>query len=196
MRLKKGIILVTTAMMLTAGLAGCKEKKDDKVKENGNKVEDTANSTETLAADSLEAKSRFIYNGTEFGVGNKGSDIVSMLGEQAQIKPSEKSQPCIPGAGEIETFYYPGFIIQVTQYDVIATVCLTNDYDESKDCSTIGGLKLGQTIEDAKNIIGTDNMTEDEFGLNYQDGDKYLSISVRDDGSIFSIKAEDMSIEY
>lgn len=189
MKLRKSLVLVTATIMLAAGLAGCGDKKDDKSKT-------TEAVLENVAQDSLAAKSRFAYNGVEFGVGDKGSDVVSRLGDQAQIKPSEKSQPCIPGAGEVETFYYPGFIIEVTQYDIVASVCLTNDFDDSKDCSTLGGLKLGQTLEDAKKIIGTDNMTENEFGLNYQDGDKYLTISVREDGSIFSIKAEDLSIEY
>ncbi|MBQ8912813.1 MAG: hypothetical protein IJ054_02055 [Lachnospiraceae bacterium] len=188
--MKKKLLVFVTSLMIALAAVGCGSDKNDK-SEGG---DTTVDSETAVSDDSLAAKARFVYNGVEFGAGDKASEVVAKLGDQ--IKPSEKSQPCVPGSSEIETYYFPGFTFDVSKDDVIFSICLTNDYDDSKDCTTVGGVGIGKSLDDAKSILGTDNCEENEFGLTYTEGDIYLSVSIDDDGNVFSVRVEDTSIEF
>lgn len=191
----KKSVLIIMMMVFVLGLAGCGGKTSDTSGDAADTSGGASDNEVSVNRDSLAGKARFVYNGVEFGTGDKASEVTAKL-DGSEIKPSEKSQPCVPGASEIETFYYPGFTFDVSKDDVILMVCLTNDYDESRDCKTVGGVGLGDSLDDAKNILGTENCTETEFGLNYQEDDLFLTINIGDDGSVFSIRAEDTSIEF
>ncbi len=188
LKFKKATIMMGLVTVMTASLFGCGKK-------DGDKSDKTTAATETVSDNSntsLVKNSRYTYNGVEFGTGDKADDVIPKLGDQ--IKPSEKSQPCIPDAGMIETFTFDGFTIQVTENGIIYSINLNNEATGSDLCTTVSGLKIGSTVDDVKKALGEPS-DETEYGLTYQDGDLYLSFVIDDDGKMMSITTEDMSIE-
>jgi hypothetical protein len=134
----------------------------------------------------LSEKARFVSNGVTFGIGDKFADISDRL--VSQTRPSDRSQPCIPGAGEIIHYYYPGMVIDTNEAGVICEVYLGHDFDEGNSAQTVGGLALGMTQDDAVRIMGESN-SEYDFAYSITEGSLYFTISVHDDGKIFGITA-------
>ena len=196
---KKFLCTVVCSVALAAALCGCGDKKDDTTAAT-TAASVTEASADTEAADTeaqsaatgLAAASKVVLNGVTFGVGEKASDVVAKLGDQ--IKPSEKSQPCIPGAGEITHYYYAGLCIDASQYDVISSIHFTNDFGEGYDAKTVNGAGLGSTVDEIKAAFGTPE-TEDEYGLSFKDGDLNVSVIIKDDQTAMTINIEDMSVE-
>lgn len=191
-KIKKITLTLGIVSLMMASLFGCGKKNEDKA-DNTNSATTVETGDSGEASDtSLAGNSRFIYNGVEFGVGDKADEVIPKLGDQ--IKPSEKSQPCVPDAGMIETFSFDGFIIQVTESGIIYSINLNNESTSDNLCTTVGGIKIGSTLDEVKKALG-DPADENEYGLTYQDGELYLSFVIDDDGKMMSITVEDMSID-
>ena len=186
---------VIGSLFFAVALCGCggKDSETTTAAANATEAVTEAGATEAQAStNALKDAAKVTLNGVTFGVGDKASDVVAKLGDQ--IKPSDKSQPCIPGAGEITHYYYPGLVIAASQYDVISTISFTNDYGEGKDAKTVGGVGLGSTAADIKAALGTPS-SEDEYGLSFADGDFSVTVVFADDNTAMSINIDDMSIE-
>lgn len=191
-KIKKITLTFGIVSVMMASLFGCGKKNEDKA-DNTNSATTVETGDSVEASDtSLAGNSRFIYNGVEFGVGDKADEVIPKLGDQ--IKPSEKSQPCVPDAGMIETFSFDGFTVQVTESGIIYSINLNSDSTGDTPCTTVGGVKIGSTAEDVKKALGEPS-SEDEYGLTYQEGELYFSFILDDDGKMMSITVEDMSID-
>ena len=133
------------------------------------------------------------YNGVTFYPGDKFADIKDKLGKEAM--PSSRSKPCVPGAQEVEFYYYPGLTIQVNFEGTIINISVSEDSAPGRDASTAGGVKLGDTRETAKKFLGAPT-AEDEYSLQYKEGEVTVNIYDRDNEGIFVIGIEDASIVF
>ncbi len=138
----------------------------------------------------LSEKAKFIYKGVTIGVGEKFSDYKDKLGDMQA--PMNRSQPCIPGAGESTNYAYDGMSISTNKDDVIYSISLDHDYTKSNEPSTAGGLHLEQTEEDTKRILG-DIEPKFEGLYSYEDGDLELTVTIYD-GKILTIHAENLQL--
>jgi|GEM_PF-6644479 len=153
---------------------------------------DAAAGEAVAATGSLRENTRFTYRGVEFSVGDNADDVIPNLGDQS--KPSDKQQPCIPGAGEIEYFYYDGVIIQVTQFGLICDINISKFETPDSDAATVTGVGMNTSEEECKSILG--EPTNDYGGyFIYSDGGYSFSVIFDDeDGSVTSISASDMDL--
>ena len=146
----------------------------------------------STATGSLRENTRFTYRGVEFAVGDNADDVIPNLGEQS--KPSSKLQHCIPGAGEIEYFYFDGITVQVTQFGLICELDISKFENPGSDATTVTGISLASTAEQCKAILGE---AENEFDgyLGYADGGYNFTLIFDDeDGSLVSFSASDMDL--
>ena len=125
--------------------------------------------------------------------GDKFADIKDKLGKEA--KPSSKAKPCVPGAQEVEYFYYPGVTIQVNFEGTIISIAVSEESAPGKDGTTAGGLRLGDTRETAKKFLGKPDQ-EDEYQLAYNEGSVAVRIYDRENEGIFLISVEDMDLPF
>lgn len=138
-------------------------------------------------------KTAIKYNGVTFYVGQKFADIKEQLGKES--KPSDKSVPCVPGAQDVENFYYPGLSFQVNYEGNIISISLSNDFTPGNEASTAGGLRLGDDLAKVKKVLG-EPTTEDEFGCKYTEGSITLSVMLRENEGVFIISLTDESLPY
>ena len=125
--------------------------------------------------------------------GDKFADIKDKLGKEA--KPSSKAKPCVPGAQEVEYFYYPGVTVQVNFEGTIISIAVSEESVPGQDGTTAGGLRLGDTRETAKKFLGKPDQ-EDEYQLAYNEGSVAVRIYDRENGGIFLISVEDMDLPF
>lgn len=147
------------------------------------------------ATASFAEKTKYIYNGATFEIGSKFADVKDKLGDQA--KPSATSTPCVPGAHDVEYFYYAGLIIQVNFEGTIMDIQLNEEMAPGRDGTISVGLKLGDTREKAKELLG-EPASEDEYSITYKDPDskKTLSIYDRENEGIYIIGLTDSEIPF
>ncbi len=145
------------------------------------------------ATAALAEKAKMIFNGVTVSVGDKYADVKDALGEEAA--ESKKSQPCVPGAQEVEYHYYAGFIVEVNYEGTIMYISLSEENVPGTEGSTAGGLKLKDTREKAKQFLGEPD-EEDEFHISYKDGSLTMNVYIREKDGIFIISAEDTSIPF
>ena len=199
---KKICYAVICSMLLAASMTGCGGKdsgttaaKTEASTQAGTEAPDKNDApaaTEAASSTGLAAAAKVSFNGVTFGTGDKASEVVAKLGDQ--VKPSDSSQPCIPGAGELTRYYYKGMTITASQYDVISNINFSNENGEGDDAKTADGIGLGSTADEIKAAIGTP-ASEDEFGLSYSEGTLSLTVVFDDEGKVMSLSIEDMSVE-
>ena len=189
---------ILCSFFMIAALCSCSGKDNSspeasaKNTEAVTEAEGSADGSDNSAVTGLAASARVTYNGVTFGTGDKASDIVASLGDQA--RPSDTSKPCIPDAGEMTNYYFAGMIISASQYDVITNISFTKDYGDGTEAKTVDGIGLGSTADEIKAALGNPDY-EDEYGISYNADKLSLSIVFDDDKTAMSITIEDMSIK-
>ncbi len=146
----------------------------------------------TAVEGGLRDKAKISYRGVEFNVGDKAADVIAKLGDQS--KPSTKSQPCIPGAGELEYFYYTDLYICVSQFGQITDIGFSSFEYPDSIAATVSGIKLGITQAECKAILGE---PDEDYGGYFIFKDGGYSISVifaEDEDKATSISIGDMDL--
>ena len=141
----------------------------------------------------LADKGKVVLNGAAFGMGDKFADVKDKLGDQA--KPPKSSKPCVPGAQDVEFNYYPGLTVQVNYEGTVIAATISGDDAPGRDASLAAGVKIGSSRDDVKALMGEPG-SEDEFGLQYMEGDLRISIYDREDEGVFCISIEDSSLPF
>ena len=160
--------------------------------ETSSEAEDSSEDEAELDEMTFDQKATFAYNGMTFKVGDKIDDLREAFGEEAL--PSQMMTPCVDGAQDVELIYYPGLTIQVNYEGTIITVDITEESALGRDASLACGLKLGDTRETAKKLLGEAD-DENDYGLTYTDGSKNLRILYHND-EINLISSDDMSLPF
>ena len=140
----------------------------------------------------FDGKATFAYNGVYFSVGDKMSTIKDQLGNEA--KPSATMTPCAEGAQDVSLYYYPGLTIQVNFEDTIISVTASEEDAPGKDAALVCGLKVGDSRETAKSLLGTPD-DENDYGLSYKEGTKTLQVFYND-GTINLISSMDTALPF
>ena len=136
---------------------------------------------------SFAEKCRFVYNGVTFGIGDSFAEISDSLGKQT--RPSDSSQPCIPGAGASIHYYFPGMVIDTGENGRIALILLTEEHDKGTDAATVDGIRLGSAISELEGIYGTSTYDIPEL-YNYASGDVKISAYADEAGNLTSFSIE------
>ena len=184
-----------------AGESKAEESKPEESKAEESKPEEsTAESSpaddrqpEVAADASFKERMSIKLNDAVIYPGDKFADIKDKLGKEA--KPSSKAKPCVPGAQEVEYFYYPGVTVQVNFEGTIISIAVSEESVPGQDGTTAGGLRLGDTRETAKKFLGKPDQ-EDEYQLAYNEGSVAVRIYDRENGGIFLISVEDMDLPF
>ena len=183
--MKKNILFLAVVVALSSfALSACGEKKEKQPVEQQQSGEVVNEVVDRKELSSFNV----IYNGEEFAIGDKIDDIREKLGQES--KPSETVKACNPYAkGENTFYYYDGLAIETNYQGVICSVCLDNSIASLKF-----GARVGQTADEVTSTMA--GGIADEYSINYKVGDDfYCTMGKNDDGTIASIRIEDLSIE-
>lgn len=148
-------------------------------------VSDTKPSEPELPAENIKPndfinKIRVIYNDIEFGLGDKMSEIVESLGEQANssgIVISNLSPNDIA-----EEYYFFGMNVQVKN-DIVFSIEITDNmfYGDTYGY-TVGGLSMSSNRADVENAHGTPSRS-DYLNNYYEYEGQSLQVTFAEDGS-------------
>lgn len=131
-----------------------------------------------------EVKAEDLYcvvNGQEVRLGDVYEDIKAGLGEEA--KPAEEVEPCDDTTDWLKTIhYYDGVSIHHNIDGIVEHIDI-NTYDVGEgDVSFMGKVKLGDSIEDIKTILGEPRQ-EDEWSIDYMIDNVYVMIMRTEEGA-------------
>ena len=165
--------------------------KETTTKETTTK-ETTTKETTTVAVDknSLKAKIRVNYNGVEFGLGDKISEVEKSLG--AQPSPSEEVPSCL-GGDMVNEYYFYGMTIQVCNDVIFSIDIMDNGYYGDIEAKTVKGLGVYNSKGDMESLYGA-YTREDDGNYFYTEGSQTMQVSVFDD-SIARIWICDNSVQ-
>ena len=198
---KSGNVSLTTTTTTTAAPASTPdesseaESQPEESKPEDSKPEESKpdESSEVSApSGDIKTKSKLVYNGFEFGVGDNINDIKASLG--AEAGPSQKVESCMTGNPEV-VYYFKNINVHTSTEGVIYSVDMGMDaLYEGEDGSTKDGVKIGMSFEDAKKLLGEPTKS-DSFNYFYEDGTLTLQLSAAmdDDTKIGSISVTDTS---
>ena len=130
------------------------------------------------------------YNGAELKVGQNINDVKGSLGSEAA--PMSQAPSCLSG-NTINEYYFPGMTIQANPSGVIFSIELTNSLYQGGDGTTVDGLKVGDTVDNAKSVLGEPTETKGTSPV-YTDGTVSMQLSGSPSG-IESIWISDSSVE-
>ena len=110
-----------------------------------------------------------LMNGTEVRIGTNMADLEGKIGEE--LKPSETIQPCDPNLDKPTVeYYFQGVNITTNEEGIIANIML-DERDGETDSSFGGTVKLGDSIDGVKAILGEpEEGNEDEMFITYYFG--------------------------
>lgn len=204
--MKKFLLLIAVLCLMSFAICAC-EKKEEKVDESEVvKYEVTDDESETeefteeyteeeeyvipIADESVYAKYRINYNGTEFGVLDKYDDVKAGLGNE--IKPSQTYTPC--GAmveGEVTTHFYEGLTLETNSEGIIYTIKFSSSENPDSTAALVTGIKLGSSHDEVINAYGASD-SDDEYNTSYSYDRLYTGFSYdfEGDGTVnyFSIE--------
>ncbi|MGN0622782.1 MAG: hypothetical protein ACI4JA_02390 [Oscillospiraceae bacterium] len=149
----------------------------------------TQTEAELPAPDSFAGKIRVSYNGAEFGIGDKMSDIESKLGSQPA--PSAEVGSCL-GDKTVDEYYFYGMTIQVNEGVVFSIDIMDNGYYGDISPKTAAGLSCSMTKADVEGLYGASSKS-DEYNLYYTEGSCTMQVSIFDD-SVGRIWINDSSL--
>lgn len=139
--------------------------------------------------DSFSGKTRISYNGYEFGVGDKISEVESHLG--AQPGPPSEVTSCL-GDGIVDEYYFYGMTIQAKDDVIFSIDIMDNAYYGDITPKTAAGLEMMMTKSDMESLYGA-STSSDDFNYYYTEGTVTMQITVIED-TVWRIWVNDSSL--
>ena len=205
--MKKNYLLLTFIIVVSFILVGC--GKDKKNQENNNNVENNVVENNTEETNKEESQSQenkatdtqkvnmvygFTVNGRTISLGDTYDSVKSYLGDE--IKPAENVKPCgIELHGETKRYYYNDFTVEVNYQGKIYSLSISK-FETPNTTAAFNGVKMFDSLDTLKSKLnGAPIKDENEYGLTYGEGNKYVSVTLTDENTVGFISMEDKSIE-
>ena len=132
-----------------------------------------------------------IMNGAIFGIGDDLVAIGDKIGQRTRYPDGVNSY--IKGKGRAIHYFYPGLIISTTEDGIIYRIALTNEADAGGTAHLACGLKLGDSLKLAEQIVGMLNdHGEGTYSCSLGSSDFYVQADA--DGKMTKIAVENMDV--
>ena len=179
----KKIKIITAAIGLCVAaslFAGCNNQTGESAQVSRIEGGQTKISVENGGSDNaVSGAYKFSYKGYDIVPGADIGPVIDTLGEPVDTKIGASCA----GQGFSTLYSYSGFTIYGHEDNGVETVEGIEIDDPLIDC---GGVRVGQTLEDAKKIYG-EPFQEDDFGVLYRSGSTELQINSDEFHTIISI---------
>ena len=169
----KKILCMTMAILMLLALCACGD--------NGNNGNTTTTATTQPADDGKALGYTFTYNGKQFGLNMKMTDVIALIGQPTK---SNTSDSCA-FAGKDTVYYYSDDIRITTSddrgYEWIYEITLTNDLVETEE-----GICIGSAAAEVTAKYGTPEGSSDALLTYTKDGAKLMFVIT--DGVVTAIR--------
>ena len=188
--MKKSIIIALLVLVMAIVLCACGEKKESNqnsgdisgevVVDNETNNEEEAPGLRGATQEEIDKVEIKLNNGS-FKIREKFADVSGRM--EPEVSPAQSYTPCGGSDDEqVTSHYYDGLKVEETHEGLIYNVVISAyDYPESK--ATIGGVKLGDTPETVRNLMGVEPDTDSEYTINYTFGDVFVSFGLDFEGT-------------
>ena len=181
---KTKIIAATLGLCMAAALfAGCNQPSSGEtaqaVRLDGGQTQISVEASNQSESGNVEGYA-FTYRGYSIMPGANAESVLAALGDP--IEEPYQAASCA-GQGLDTTYTYAGFLIQTYTDNGVELIRGIIVEDPLTDCN---GVRVGQTVDEAKAVFGTPEQVDD-YGLLYISGNTALQISTDGVNTIESI---------
>lgn len=178
-RLVPAAVLLSVALMLTSCSAS-KDTTPERVSGGQTKVAASENNASANAGkNTADSSFNITYNGVRIDLDTEAEAIVKAIGKDYTYTEN----PSCAYTGIDYTYDYKSFIIYAQEKSGKIFVNTIEVRDDTVDC---GGVKIGQTLDDAKKVYGEPSSVE-ELGIVYIKDGKKLQFMTDGTGKIIFV---------
>lgn len=167
--MKKSVLMLCSAMALTALLAGC----------GGAPAASTPAPAATQEAASAEQEVFVVYRDTKVAMGMKYADVQAALGEES--KPADVITPCDGSTDIRDTMHFYGKLAVTEDRDgVIKGLDMNSFYEGESEATFMGKVALGDKEDVVKAALGESQGNDADY-LEYTVGSVNIGVSLDSD---------------